>query len=73
MGERVSDESGVIICGRKPESYDPTLKSEDGKCPHCGVTGELDMGYGLAAGGCGSYNFCMACERFCDFVSDPLL
>lgn len=36
-------------------------KSDD-KCPECG--GELVPGYGLAGGGCGSYEMCLDCYYF---------
>lgn len=68
-GPTVDDTSGIMRCGTKPKDHDPTLKSDMGKCPHCGKE-ELVYGFGLAAGGCGSYQICGACDRFCDSVQD---
>ena len=37
-------------------------------CPKCG--GELQFGYGLAGGGCGSYEYCTA--DGCDYFNKTL-
>ena len=64
------EKAEVILCGLPIEEYDATLKSTaDDKCPHCGG-GPLYLGYGLAAGGIGSYSACEGCNRFCNLVSD---
>jgi len=57
----------VFICGVPPK--DPPLNSVDGKCPYCESV-NLEPGFGLAAGGYGSYNYCPDCHKFCDFVED---
>lgn len=60
----------ALICGEAIGEYDATRPSSGGRCPHCGVSGQLEPGYGLAAGGVGSYNICDACLRVCDSVQD---
>jgi hypothetical protein len=50
--------------------YDVTTKPVDGKCPHCG-SGQLELGFGLAAGGYGGYEFCLSCNRYCGYEHDP--
>jgi hypothetical protein len=41
------------------------------KCPDCG--GDIDMGYGLAGGGIGAYEYCTVCHRVIDKWPDPEL
>lgn len=37
------------------------------ECKHLNI----DFGYGLAAGGIGSYEFCMNCNKILNFEQDP--
>ena len=37
-------------------------------CPKCG--GELEVGYGLAGGGMGSYQYCPTCQRVVGKIQD---
>jgi hypothetical protein len=50
------------------------VEIEEGEepCPHCGFTGPHHYGYGLAAGGCGSYCYCgnEKCERLISSTQD---
>jgi hypothetical protein len=50
------------------------VEAEEGEepCPHCGFPGPHDYGYGLAAGGCGSYCCCgsEACGRLISSMQD---
>jgi len=39
------------------------------KCPKCGT--ELEMGYGLAGGGIGAYEYCPECGEITDKWLDP--
>lgn len=38
----------------------PEVGETGGICPDCGA--RLEIGYGLAGGGCGVYEFCENCE-----------
>ena len=62
----------IIVCDRPVPGAE--LKSEpvDGKdkCPHCHQLVELEHGYGLAAGPCGSYAICPECGEYCNHVED---
>lgn len=43
----------------KDEEKEPAPNQHE-RCPECG--GRLEMGYGLAGGGFGAYEYCPRCE-----------
>ncbi len=54
----MTDEATGILCGVMPKTPHP--ESEDGTCPKC-KSSDVEGGYGMAAGGYGSYEMCMDC------------
>lgn len=57
----------VIVCGQPPKDHNPQERNGTGICT-CG--GRLALGYGLAAGGCGTYDYCLACGRYWNAEDD---
>lgn len=53
----------------KPNGHYPEKKQEIKPCPQCGSS-DVTFGYGLAAGGCGSYRMCLNCDWIGDSVQD---
>lgn len=52
----VPDKISIHIDAAKKRSDLPDVGGTDGKCPTCG--GELEIGFGLAGGGYGVYEYC---------------
>lgn len=65
-----TDDSGLVICGGKPEGAEARDSLEGlERCPKCGE--ETTFGFGLAFGGYGPYVMCM--EEDCDWAAKQYL
>ncbi len=65
----MSDKTAVHIDLAHKRSDLPDIAEQEGDtCPKCG--GELDMGYGMAGGGMGVYEYCTECGAIASKTED---
>ena len=57
-----------LVCGEAFEDHHVLPREHPVECPDC--RSGVHLGYGLAAGGIGTYAWCPRCERFLSFVPD---
>lgn len=66
----MSEPNNQIICTEKAEIREDIINVvTDGSCPTCRTT--LEFGYGLAGGGCGTYEYCPKCQQIVSKTQDP--
>ena len=70
--KRSNPSPGVHCVGRFNEGMEHPHTVFSGVANVCGCCGsdQIDPGYGYAAGGLGTYNFCHDCGKFLDFSED---
>lgn len=68
----IKDDEGRLIAHIAHGEQDPAIPAPDGTntetCPHCGA--RLEIGYGLAGGGMGTYFYCDAHGVICKEQDD---